>query len=125
MAKVFLYGLSVFYILAGINHFVSPDFYYALIPDYLPWKPAVNLISGVAEIALGASISFAKSRRIAGLLLIAMLLTFVPSHIYFIQLGSCITEVLCVPEWVGWLRLVVIHPLLIIWAYWAGFRYRS
>ena len=125
MRKILFYGLVAFYILAGINHFVSPEFYYALIPDFLPWKSLINTISGIAEIALGLSLLNAKNRKTVSMLLIAMLVAFVPSHVYFIQLGSCIEGVLCVPAWVGWLRLIVIHPILIIWAWWAGFRYRS
>ena len=38
--------------------------------------------------------------------------------IYFININSCIPKGLCVPQWVGWVRLIVIHPILIAWAWW-------
>ncbi|MEM9918721.1 MAG: hypothetical protein AAF990_11530, partial [Bacteroidota bacterium] len=60
-----------------------------------------------------------QSRRWAAFGLIAMLIAFVPSHIHFIQIGSCVEGGLCTPPWVAWLRLLLIHPLLIWWA-WAN-----
>jgi hypothetical protein len=45
-----------------------------------------------------------------------MLISFIPAHIYFIQIGSCVEGGMCVSEWIGWARLLIIHPLLIWWA---------
>jgi uncharacterized membrane protein len=33
--KLLLVVMILFYLLAGINHFVNPEFYYPLIPPYL------------------------------------------------------------------------------------------
>jgi hypothetical protein len=49
-----------------------------------------------------------------------MLICFIPSHVYFIQVGSCIEGVLCAPEWMGWLRLLLFHPILLYWAFWVS-----
>jgi len=115
---VFLrYLLIGFYLFAGSYHFVNPDFYYGLIPDYLPYPKLINYASGVLEILLALGVIFPKTRLFAAKGIILLLLLFVPSHIYFIQVGSCIENGLCVPEWLGWLRLVVIHPLLMLWAW--------
>jgi uncharacterized membrane protein len=34
--RVGLLGLSAFFIVAGVNHFVNPDFYVRIMPAYLP-----------------------------------------------------------------------------------------
>lgn len=111
------YLQSFFYIIAGVNHFVNPEFYLDLIPPFVPAHGAVNLISGLVEIAFGTGLLFRRTRQWAAFGIIAMLIAFIPSHIYFIQIGGCVDNGLCAPLWVGWIRLLVIHPLLIWWAW--------
>ncbi|MEL7001742.1 MAG: MauE/DoxX family redox-associated membrane protein [Bacteroidota bacterium] len=106
-----------FFLFAGFNHFRDPEFYYPLIPDYLPYPYLINIVSGIAEMILALAILSPKTRKIAAFLMIAMLISFIPSHVYFIQIGSCVTEGLCVPAWIAWVRLIIIHPLLIWWVY--------
>lgn len=115
--KISLYIQSAFYLFGGINHFINPQFYLDLIPDYLPMHEAINLMAGVVEVVFGAGLLFSVSRKYAAYGIMLMLVAFIPSHVYFIQIGGCIQEGLCAPEWVGWVRLVVIHPILIWWAY--------
>ncbi len=79
----------------------------------------INIVAGVVEIALGTALNFRSLRKAASTGIIFMLLAFVLSHIYFIQIGSCVEGGLCVPEWIGWGRLLLIHPLLMWWA-WAA-----
>ena len=118
MKKISLYLQSFFYIFAGLNHFLNPDFYYPLIPEYLQGiSGAINVISGIVEIGFGIGLVFPGTRKKAALGIVLMLVAFIPSHVYFIQIGSCIEGGLCVEEWIGWIRLVVIHPLLILWAW--------
>lgn len=119
-SKVSVYVLILFYLGGGINHFLNPAFYLPLIPEYLPFHNFINVISGVAEIVLALGIVFKPTRKIASYLIVLMLIAFIPAHIYFIQLGSCIAEGLCVAKWIGWLRLVIVHPILIYWALLVG-----
>lgn len=107
-----------FYVLAGVNHFWHPGFYEALIPDYLPYKAVLNAVSGLAEVILGLLLISPRTRLWACYGILAMLVAFVPAHIHFIQIGGCVSGGLCVPLWVGWVRLVVVHPLLMAWAWW-------
>lgn len=116
--KTALWVLVVFYFVAGINHFVMPGFYFPLIPDYLPWKLAINVISGLAEIMLAVGLLFSKTRKWAAYGIIVMLVAFIPAHLHFIQLGGCIEGGLCVPLWVAWIRLFPLHFLLICWVWW-------
>lgn len=117
MKKVSQYVLAVFFILAGINHFINPEFYLPLIPPYLPYHHLINLISGTVEVALGLGVLIPTTSKYAAQGIIILMLLFIPSHIYFVQMGSCIGN-LCTDPWIGWGRLIVIHPLLILWAYW-------
>lgn len=116
--SVSFYTLIGFYLFAGVNHFVNPEFYYPLVPSYLPWPKTINWISGIAEILLAIGLIFKPTRKLSSYLVIVMLLAFLPSHIYFIELGGCVHEGLCVDAWVMWVRLLVVHPILIMWAWW-------
>ena len=117
LSKVNRWMLIIFYVSAGLNHFRDPEFYYPLIPDYMPFPVQINLISGLSEIILGIGVGFSLTRRWSAFGVIIMLIAFVPSHIHFIAIGGCVSNSLCVPLWIGWLRLLLIHPLLIMWAW--------
>jgi len=115
--KALRYGIIGFYVFAGAYHFINPDFYYALIPSYLPYPSIINYAGGIAEIFLAIGVGITPLRSIAIKGLILMLMAFIPSHVYFIQVGSCVNDSLCVDPWIAWVRLIVIHPILILWAW--------
>ena len=106
-----------FYFIAGINHFINPGFYYDLIPKYLGDPVIINIIAGAMELLLGIGLLVPMTRKLSAYGIIGMLTIFILSHVYFVQIGSCIEGGLCVPEWMGWFRLVLIHPLLMYWAW--------
>lgn len=112
-----VYAQGGIYIIAGLNHFIQPEIYYPLIPPYLGDPSLINLAAGIAEVLLGIGLLVKPTRKLAAYGLIAMLIAFVPSHLYFIQIGSCVESILCVAPWIAWARLIVIHPLLMYWAY--------
>ncbi|BFG70695.1 hypothetical protein KACHI17_15760 [Sediminibacterium sp. KACHI17] len=118
MKKAAFWLLVVFYLFAGANHFINPSFYSGLIPPYLPWHDLINIVSGIAEIVLAVLLLLPQTRILAAKGIIVLLIAFIPAHIYFIQINSCIPDGLCVPQWLGWVRLVLIHPILIAWAWW-------
>jgi len=120
--KIMLYVMTFAYVLAGVNHFLNPQFYYPLFPNYLQkWGSILNSLAGFAEVILAIGLLFTATRKYASVLIIIMLLAFLPVHIYFIEVKSCIPNSnICVPEWVGWIRLIIIHPILIFWAYFVG-----
>ncbi len=110
--------LAAFFVFAGVNHFIMPDFYLGLIPPYFPAPEAINVVSGVLEILGGLGLWIPRLQRWAAWGLFALLLAFIPAHVYFLQIGSCVENSLCVPEWVSWARLLVIHPMLLAWVWW-------
>jgi len=107
---------SIFYGIAGLNHFINPTFYLPLIPDWLPYHGGINVISGLTEIVIGILIWYTPLRKTISLVTILMLVAFIPAHVHFIVEGSCVGE-LCVHPAIGWLRLLIIHPILIYWAW--------
>lgn len=117
--KTVLRGLFVvFYLIAGINHFIHPEFYFPLIPAYFPNPKLINWASGVFEILIAVGVIIPRYRKIAIFCTLFMLIAFIPSHLYFIQEGACMGEQsLCTPIWVAWIRLFPIHPLLMLWAW--------
>ncbi len=120
LAKITSLNLfSAFYGIAGIMHFILPSIYVQVIPDQLGDPEIINYAAGILELAVAGMVLFYKTRKLGGYITMGMLLAFIISHIYFIQIGSCINDY-CLPSWVGWFRLIVIHPLLIYWAWKVG-----
>lgn len=104
------------YILAGLNHFVNPDFYHNIIPPYLGDKVIINIVSGIAEITMGSLLLPKPTRKWAGYGIILMLLAFVPAHVYMLQKEMPVNGQ-NVPRWILWSRLLFLQPLLIWWAF--------
>lgn len=117
MISILRLVLIVFYAFAGAYHFIDPHFYSDLIPVYLPYHSFINYASGFFEIVLAIGVALPKTRLLAVKGIILLLVLFIPSHIYFIQVGSCVESAFCVAPWIAWLRLIVIHPLLMFWAW--------
>ena len=117
MIRILRHTLVGFYLFAGSYHFINPAFYSDLIPDYLPFHLFINYISGFLEIMLGAGVAFPKTRLLAVKGLIVLLILFIPSHIDFILKGSCVESAFCVSPWIAWVRLLIVHPMLMYWAW--------
>src|SRR5215207_9190682 len=108
--------LTIFMVASGLNHFVSPAVYTAMVPRGLPSPLALVYISGVAEIAGGLGLILPATRRLAAWGLVALLLAIFPANlnmaINHLPLGDRV-----VSPWALWLRLPLQLPL-IAWAYW-------
>lgn len=120
LKNVIVRGMGYFYLVAGLNHFLTPDFYIPLIPPFFSNPDLINILAGVAEVLLGMGILYFPTRVRAAWGITLMLIAFIPAHVYFIQINTCVEGGLCVPEWIGWVRLILIHPLLIFWATWVA-----
>src|SRR4051794_41171320 len=70
------------FVLAGLNHFRSPRFYKAIMPDYVPAHDELVAVSGVAEIAGGLGLMVPATRRPAGWWLIATLIAIFPANVH-------------------------------------------
>ena len=83
--KITIYFMSSAYIYVGIRHFIDPDFFLAIMPDYLPFHKEAVYVSGIFEILLGGMLLFPKSRKVAGWGLIFLLIAVFPANIYLAQ----------------------------------------
>jgi uncharacterized membrane protein len=71
----------LFFIAAGLNHFVNPGFYIRMVPDWLPLHAPLVQISGFCEVAGGAGVLIPQIRRIAALGLLALLIAVFPANV--------------------------------------------
>lgn len=78
------WGLALFFVAAGANHFRSPQLYLGMMPPWLPWPDAMNAISGAAEILGGAGLlaPWDRARRLAGWGLLALLVAVFPANVH-------------------------------------------
>lgn len=72
--------LALLLILSGIGHFINPEMYLALTPDFLP-KSIVNVLVGGMEILLGVGVFIPSFRRLALLGIFLLMIVFLPIHV--------------------------------------------
>ena len=106
--------MSLFYIMAGTNHFINPDWYVRIVPPILPFKTVIVYISGILEIILGSLLIFPKTRFIAGWGLIILLVAVYPANIYVALTNG---EAMDITPLIAWGRLPF-QFVLIGLAYW-------
>jgi uncharacterized membrane protein len=103
---------GVAFIVAGILHFVRPDAYMKIMPPYLPWHRPLVILSGVAEIGLGAMLLVPRFSPLAAWGLIALLVAIFPANVYLYQHQ----EILPAPPLLHLWRLPL-QGALILWAW--------
>lgn len=115
--RVLLYVMGAFYVFAGVNHFLNPDFYVQIMPPYLPWHLELVWLSGVAEILCGVGVLIPQTRVIAAWATIALLIAVFPANLHV-----ALNDVPMVGQTEGagllnWVRLPF-QLLFIAWAWW-------
>jgi uncharacterized membrane protein len=107
--------LTIFMVVAGLNHLLQPDVYVAMMPAALPWPRALVYLSGVAEMAGGLGLVPRATRRLAAWGLIALFIAVFPANVNMavneLPLGTWQA-----PAWLLWARLPL-QLLLIAWAW--------
>lgn len=73
MKAIFILPLGIF----GVMHFLAPGFFMALVPDFAPYPRVWVLFSGVALLASSLAIFTGILSRLANILLILFVLTFI------------------------------------------------
>tara|TARA_B100000579_G_scaffold111446_1_gene89083 strand:+ start:37 stop:432 length:396 start_codon:yes stop_codon:yes gene_type:complete len=113
LRKACIFGLSAFFIIFGIDHFVNPDFYLSIMPPNLPFKLEAVYVSGLFEILGGVGVLLAATRKIAGLGLVALLVAVYPANIYMALNPEAFPDV---PLSALYFRLIL-QFLFFYWAY--------
>ena len=111
---ILLVVMAVFYVAAGVNHFVDPDFYLNIMPPYLPWHLELVYLSGGIEIVLGVALLIPPISRWAAWGVIALLLAVFPANIYLYQNPQLMPDV---SETFHLIRLPL-QGVAILWAFW-------
>jgi len=107
-------GLAAFFIGAGVNHFVNPRFYKAIVPPALAGQAdAVVAVSGVAEVLGGVGVLLPATRRLSGLWLIALLAAVFPANLHMARNPERFAKL---PRWALYARLPL-QPLMMRWAW--------
>lgn len=105
---------GLFFVGAGVNHFLATGFYLRMMPAYVPWHVALVYLSGVAEIALGLLLLIPKTSTLAAWGLIALLMAVFPANLQMALHPDTFPEFSVAGLW---MRLPL-QGVLIAWAYW-------
>jgi len=105
---------AAFYVVAGANHFINPQFYLPMMPEFLPAPDLLHKLAGVLELIGGVGLLFPRYERRAAWLLIAILIAIFPANLSVaLQNGAPMG----ISSAVAWIRLPF-QLLFIAWAWW-------
>jgi len=105
--------LGLTFLAAGINHFVMPKTYEAIMPDYMASHRELVLASGVAEALGGAGVLSEPTSKLGGWLLILTLIAVFPANLHMALHPERYEKV---PEAALWARLPG-QALLVLWVW--------
>ncbi len=108
--------LALFFMAAGISHFLNSDVYVAIMPPYLPAHLELVYFSGLLEILGGIGVALSPTRQWAGYGLIILLMAVFPANLYMAMNPDKFVDIL--PAWSLYARLPI-QFLLIGWTWWA------
>ena len=72
----------LWFMIGGISHFTSPEFFVNIMPPYVGWHLEIVYISGILEILGALGILVPKTRQWAGNCLILLTLAVTPANIH-------------------------------------------
>lgn len=105
--------LGLFFIAAGVLHFIFPAQYASTMPTWIPRHDELVALSGLCEIAGGLGVLWIRTRLAAGIGLILLSLAVLPANIQMLidaeQAGKSFWLLALL-----WLRLPL-QGLLIFW----------
>ena len=90
-----IYFMSIAYTYVGVRHFIDPDFFLAIMPNYLSMHLFFVYLTGLMEVVFGTLLAFRKTRKFASYGLIILLLIVFPANIHLVEseLSQSILEV--------------------------------
>jgi len=114
--KALRYAIGVFFIFVGALHFIKPQSFAAIMPDWIPLHREAVAVSGVAEIAGGAALFSDRTARFGGWWLIALMVAVFPANIHMAINPDQVKGIDGIPNWALWARLPL-QPLamLLVW----------
>lgn len=116
--EIHRYIIAGLFLITGILHFIKPQFFVRIIPDYIPWHLAMVYFSGVAEILGAVGILITQTQVWAAWELILLLVAVFPANI---QMTVDAVRKSGYSSWYTMATLVrlPLQFVLIYWVYWA------
>ncbi len=112
-----LWLLSAFFVFAGFNHVMNPEFYVAIMPPNLPAPEWLHLVAGIAELVLGIFLLEPRTRVVAAWGIIALLIAIFPANLYVARENVGIGGPGTGAGAANYVRLPF-QALFIVWAWW-------
>ena len=111
-----IYFMSIAYTYVGVRHFIDPNFFLAIMPNYLSMHLFFVYLTGLMEVVFGLLLAFRKTRKFASYGLIILLLMVFPANIHLVEseLSQSILEVSKVQTIIR----LPFQGLFLILAYW-------
>ena len=81
ITKVLIYVYVLFFVGAGLNHFLNPQFYDAIVPSFIPYPRFVHQFTGILEILIPL-LFFTKYRKEAAIMMIILLVILYGANLY-------------------------------------------
>jgi uncharacterized membrane protein len=81
ITKVLIYVYVIFFVGAGINHFLNPQFYDAIVPSFIPYPRFVHQFTGILEILIPL-LFLTKYRKEAAIMMIILLVILYGANLY-------------------------------------------
>ncbi|MGF1570439.1 MAG: MauE/DoxX family redox-associated membrane protein [Nodosilinea sp.] len=108
--------LAICMVVAGVLHFVQPEPFIRIVPEFLPAPAALVYISGAIEVLLGVGLLWPPGRQISAWGLVVLFIAVYPANI---NMAVNHIPIAGIPDtwWFHAIRLPF-QFVLIAWAYW-------
>ncbi len=81
ITKILIYVYVLFFVGAGLNHFLNPQFYDAIVPSFIPYPRFVHQFTGILEILIPI-LFLTKYRKEAAIMMILLLVILYGANLY-------------------------------------------
>ena len=75
-------AMSCMLVFTAVGHFTFSEGMSMMLPDIIPFKKAVILVTGILEILLAIGLLFKATQRTASVLLIVFFICILPANVY-------------------------------------------
>ncbi len=108
---------ALFFVVAGIMHFVHVESFAAIVPPLLPFPYVIVWVTGLMEVAMGVMLLCPHFRARVGVVLSLFLLAVLPANIYMAMAGIGFGDSAASPTAL-WVRVALQFPLiaLVLWS---------
>jgi uncharacterized membrane protein len=116
---IVIYLLALLMLFGAFNHLYAPETYSAFIPEFFP-ETFANILSTIAEAAIGIALLIPKYRKWGGLGFFLLMIAFLPLHIWDLT-----KEVPAIGSETAAIIRIAIQFLLIAAGWWIYRSYRT